>query len=55
MTPIPVYVTDCVGDCLVIAHAAEDMARVGLVSGVVAAVLVIFAAFLVAAAVMFRS
>lgn len=27
MTPIPVYITDCVQDCMVIAHQAETLAR----------------------------
>jgi hypothetical protein len=38
-----VYITDCKGDCIVIAHQAEQLARSAFTVGVVVAMLVGFA------------
>jgi hypothetical protein len=52
---MPVVVTDCTRDCMVIAHAAQDFAYLALFVGVVAAAVLIFAAFLIGAAVGLRA
>lgn len=61
-SPIPVYVTDCTADCMVIAHQAQDavaaamnLATVGIFALVVASVLMIVGIYMTAAAAAYRA
>lgn len=54
MTPIPVYITDCVGDCMVIAHEARDFAEIALRAAVLAGALALVCLGALVMAVGFR-
>ena len=41
MSPIPVYIVDCKGDCLVMAHEARDLAVMAAQGAVLAVSLVL--------------